>query len=197
MNKQRIAILLAGLACLFAIFAAPASAFTEFRAKTPTTFKVANKGKSTFGVTGAAAPVECGVAAGSGVIKKVVKEEKKEEKKVVIKTTFSSCTAFGFISATVSPVEWEFSATGTVTLLNSITVKTAGCEVTFPSKANSELGTITYTNVAGTNKEIEDKAAVSGMTEESTGSLCGKSGKEASFQGTSIFSAAGVDLEVI
>jgi hypothetical protein len=192
MNKQRIAILLAGLVCLCAILAAPASAFTEFRAKTaPTEIKDKNKGRHVFSIPGAASPVECEEVTGTA---KVTKSKQSLQKQIL---HWIKCVAFGFLPATVSNAEFEVNANGTASVASTWTIKAIGCETIIEPSGNKALKELTYSSVAGTNKEIEVKANVSGITEKSSGGICGNSGSEATYKGTSISSDSGVDLEVV
>jgi hypothetical protein len=191
-NKFKVGLVLASIACLCAAFAASASAFTEFTAKSPNAaIKDVNKGTHTFSIPGASSPVECTVVKSSGTATKT----KSATQQTVV--AYSSCTAFGFLPATVSNADYEFNANGTVTQLNTVTIKATGCEVVVEPTGNSNLKAITYTQVAGTNKEVEIKANVSGITEKAPGGICGNSGKEATYKGTSIVSSTGVDIGIV
>jgi len=87
---------------------------------------------------------------------------------IVDTTLFEGCKAFG-LNATVSPAKIRSSAEGTASMLNTVAVKAIGCELKIPSAKNQNLHTIKYKN---TNKEIEKRAEVAGITSSGTGAAC-------------------------
>lgn len=83
---------------------------------------------------------------------------------------YKKCTAFGFISVTISPAEYDFLAGGKVIIEKEITITTTGCKVSVPAQ---EVGTVTY-STSGNNIKLEPN--VSGIKYTGSGSLCKKTG---------------------
>ncbi len=81
--------------------------------------------------------------------------------------SYTGCKAFG-LAATVSPAEYEFNASGTVTVLKGITIKATGCLVTVPG--GQTVGTVKYLNKP--TGEIEVDSNVTGITSSGTGAAC-------------------------
>ena len=131
--------------------------------------------------------VTCTTAATKGEI------EALEASSQVVTVEYSGCSAFGFVSATVSKAEYDIHANGEVDVLNTIkiSVPLGKCEVTVAPQ--SKLGTVSFENKSG---KIEEKTAVTGITSTSTGSLCGTSGKEGKYTGSSLVEGPGT-LEFI
>lgn len=85
----------------------------------------------------------------------------------LVTVQYESCTAFGFISAKISPAEYLFMSNGTVDLKKTLTIETVGCVVTAP--AQNGLGAVTYTD---SGEGLAIKVNVSGIESEGTGSNC-------------------------
>jgi streptogrisin C len=116
--------------------------------------------------------------------------------------TYAKCFAKILLikfSATVSQAEALFEIGGRLSIENKITIKIpeGKCEVIIPSASNKELGTVAYTNIGKSPKEVEVKAAIEGLTQETIGSseICGKSGKAGKYKGTMIEKAEEGDIE--
>lgn len=109
----------------------------------------------------------CTKAAISG---KVVKGSQKTVKETV---KYSGCTYFGFLM-TVSPAEYEFSAEGTVSLLNKFTMEIPilGCHMTLEPATG--LKSVSYKNLTG--GKLESKLALEGLKYTGTGGECGTGG---------------------
>lgn len=81
---------------------------------------------------------------------------------------YSGCKSFG-LSATVSTAKYSFSADGTASLENTITITALGCTVTVPSAKNQGLSSITYSN---NGKNVKLTPAVKNITSSGSGSTC-------------------------
>lgn len=93
---------------------------------------------------------------------------------------YSSCTAFGFVTVTISPADYDFLANGAVNILHLISIKTTGCEVSVPPQ---EVSSVVYKNVG---KNIELVPNVSAIKYTTHGSTCeNKSGSNGTYTGTS------------
>jgi hypothetical protein len=164
----------------------------EFHFKSaPTTIKEVNKGNFVMSIPGAASPLSCAAVAGEG------SPTKTSGKWITIKTVKrTSCTFAGLSFATVTDTTVEYHSTSTYSMLKTWTIEAplGGCNVTIEPTNNQELSKMTYTNIQGTNKELEVKAVLSGVTEKSSGAVCGKSGKEAKIESTTLISDPGVDI---
>ena len=85
--------------------------------------------------------------------------------------TYSECTFFGE-PASFSPVDYEFHASGAVTIRKPATVTidifgTEACRMTFPAQT---VSTLAYKNLSNGNLEIVP--VVAGIASEGAGSLC-------------------------
>jgi hypothetical protein len=93
---------------------------------------------------------------------------------------YEKCTAFGFVSVTISPADYDFNANGKVNILKLISIKTTGCEVSVPAQT---VGTVAYKNVG---KNIELVPAVEKIKYTAEGSTCKEdSGENGKYTGTS------------
>ena len=126
--------------------------------------------------------VTCTTATTKGTI------EDLEATAFVLTVEYSGCSAFGFVSATVSKAEYEIHADGEVDVLNKIkiSVPLGKCEVEV--EPQDGLGTLSYENKSG---KIEEKTAVTGIESTSTGSLCGTSGSEGKYTGDNLIEREG------
>ncbi len=123
--------------------------------------KLKGKALSTQVFTTKAGKVECTKLSVEGNVTKLVSETQ------VVTVKYESCTAFGFVAATISPAEYLFMANETVDLKKAVTMTAVGCEVTIP--AQNGLATVKYANV-GANMEI--KPNVTGVESEGKGTTC-------------------------
>jgi hypothetical protein len=100
---------------------------------------------------------------------------------------YEKCTAFGFVSVTITEADYNFLANGSTDILNKITITTTGCVVEVPAQ---KVGTVAYKNVG---KNIELVPNVSSISYSATGSLCAKtgSGTNGTYTGTSEVSLTG------
>ncbi|HKO37476.1 MAG TPA: hypothetical protein VJU14_03820 [Solirubrobacterales bacterium] len=120
--------------------------------------------------------IKCTVAETSGTI--VTLPPLKEQH---LTTNYKGCTAFGFATVHVSSATYKLTASGAMDLTNSVTVTVtaAGCDVTFGPQT---LKPISFTNNGGRLSMIPN---VTGITYTTTGGLCGSSGSNGTFTGTS------------
>jgi hypothetical protein len=134
----------------------------------------------------AAGTVECEIMKGTGTVTSLTSETQKAT------VEFSECYAFG-VPTTITPVEFEFNANGTVSILKAVTIKaSASCKISIP--AQSKLSTINYINVTGGKIEIEP--IVKGITSNGTGAACTYSTEsKGAYQGDSIAELVGGSLE--
>ncbi len=122
-----------------------------------------------------AGTVSCEAAAGSGSANAASEWMK-------IKVSYSKCTAFGFIGATINmgTCEYEFHTNGTVDIVPSgckvtITVSGSSCVVEVPSQTG--LKTVSYENKGtGTTRTIREKTNVTGITYTQNAFCSGGSG---------------------
>jgi hypothetical protein len=92
---------------------------------------------------------------------------------------YEKCTAFGFVSITISPVDVDLRANGEADILHLWSLKTTGCEMSIPAQT---VGTIAYKNVG---KNIELVPAMKGLKYTAEGSICkGDSGSNGTMTGT-------------
>jgi hypothetical protein len=188
---RRAVLGLAAIACLGLALAATASA-SEFFAKTvPVEIKATSVGSSAFGLPGASSPITCASVTGEGKLTKSPVNHFNETVK------YSKCSDFGAFAVNISNGYYNVQSNGSTSLENTISMKIplSGCELTLEPTSNKSLTKLVYTN---TKSEIEVKAVVSAITEKSTASACGTSGKSMKYEGTSLLAAstAGVRLEV-
>lgn len=91
---------------------------------------------------------------------------------------YSECTAFGFVGAKVSEVEYEMNANGTIAILNTVTLTVEGvCEVTI---APQTLGSVTYANSGG---ELEVDLALKGIVSKSNNTFLCPAGTNGTYIG--------------
>lgn len=110
----------------------------------------------------AAGNIECETLTGTGAVSALTEEVQKATVK------YGGCFAFG-IATTISPIEFEFNANGTASILKQVTVKaSAFCTITIP--AQSKLSTVTYVNLTGGKIELEPE--IDGITSTGTGDAC-------------------------
>jgi hypothetical protein len=180
MSNQRILGVLAVMLGIVAVHASTAAAFTDFVAKSvPAIIKDKNKTNTIFKTN--AGTVECTNASSGGKVTELKQPTTRETEE------YTGCKAFGNpAKATVG--EFEFHASGTVTILNQITVEVseAECNVKFTSEGNKEQAGVTFTNVLveSTRKDVEIKLATKGVTYVSSGGSCGESGKNGEYKGS-------------
>ena len=94
---------------------------------------------------------------------------------------YKECTAFGFVTAHVSPATLLFTANGTVHLQNSMTISVtfAGCHLTIGPQSLKSLG------YATNGSKLNVTPNVTGITYTTTGGICGSFGGNGTFTGTS------------
>ncbi|MHB1858848.1 MAG: hypothetical protein ACYCUM_01855 [Solirubrobacteraceae bacterium] len=110
----------------------------------------------------AAGAIECNTLKGSGKVTALSSETQ------VATVEVGECTAFS-MPMTFTPIEFEFNANGTVSILNTVTGEVPYyCKVTIPPQ--SDLGSVTYKDAAGGKLEIE--ASVDGITSTGKGPAC-------------------------
>jgi hypothetical protein len=176
MFKIKIGVVLAAVVAVFAIFAAPSMAFKEFVAKN--TGQVKGRGGSQVFVTNAGTFV-CQSTTSEGHVT--------ELKSPQIKATvhYVGCKFLNEL-AKVSPAEYNFNISGTVSVSNTITVVVVGCTVTVEPTANQNLSKVEYANVSGQQKEVEGHQEVENITYKTSGGLCGASGKNGKYKGSAL-----------
>jgi hypothetical protein len=178
------------VACLCAIIAVPTFA-SEFKAKSvPVEVKVTNLSPFIVEVPGISAPLECGSVTGKG---RITKNGFQQAPFIAP----SKCLLGGFVSARVTGTHVNLHANGGLSLEGELVVKVeaGGCELVIAGTSNKSLAKVIYNN---TKADIEVISNVSGLTETSTGSLCGTSGKEAKYKSSLLIESEtpGVRLEV-
>lgn len=195
MNRMRIiGLALVAVFAMSAVAAASASAFTEFVAKPeggkfPVTLTDENPAGNNHVFTTNGKEVVCKKEKSTGTI------EKEKSATNVEEVTYTEChvKAIFEFAAEVSKAKYEFNAKGSVSVLNTITIKVpvAGCEVKVSNenakkeKVNQNLKTVTYKNSEPV-KTLEVKAAVEKITWTGTGGECGKEGAEGKYTGNSV-----------
>lgn len=130
--------------------------------------------------TGGGGSVVCTEAATSGNI------ESTEASSQVVLVEYDGCQAFGFVSATISPAEYELHADGTVDILNTITITVplGFCTVTVGPQ---EVESVSYTSEGGA---IEQHSAVGGIDSTHSGGLC-SSGENGTYTGSNLVERVG------
>lgn len=160
----------------------------------PVKINGANKGLHLF-ETGSGGTIECETVSSNAIAGEPLMQTLNSTVK------YANCFAkIGIIkaAATVSQAEYLFDIGGHVTVRNTITIKAPEkCEITIAPTGNKELGTITYTNVGKSPKEVEVKAEVKGLSQETKGpaEICGKSSKEGKYKGIALEKAEEGDIE--
>jgi hypothetical protein len=162
--------------------------------KAPMKVNGTGKGLQTFEVSDlSTAAVTCETATSKGEV------EPAEVPTLEVSVEYSNCK-MDKGAAKVSPVKYLLGAWGVLSFENTVTIKSALCEITItPPNFNQERRTVTYTNVGKSPVEVEVKNEVSGIHEEVKGpeEACGKAnllgGK---YKGISTLKAATGNLEV-
>lgn len=162
---------------------ADASAHT-FKASQKGELKVKQMQEQLF--TTAAGTIECEELTGKGTVNVLETEVQ------TATIEYKECYAFG-IEAIVSPVEYEFNANGTVSILKAVTIKaSAFCTIKIP--AQSKLSSVRYINLTGGKLELEPD--VLGITSTGSGSGCGYGTEsDGSYAGRSEVELVGGTLE--
>jgi hypothetical protein len=163
---KRIKIIGLALAAVFAITAvaaASASAFTTFKAaKYPVEVKASQIGTNIFEI--GTSKVECTTAAFVGTATA-------DASSIVVHPTYSGCTAFKFVGATVTTTgcNYELFASGKVSIVcetgKKIEIVAGSCTV----KVGAQVGLeeVSYKDIAGPPKEIEVTNKVAKIAYES------------------------------
>ncbi len=184
MRHRRITVLTVCLAALATSTAAVASASaSEFVFSKTGTLK--GKALASQEFTTSAGSFECTGATTSGSVTTL--------KTATQKTTaqYEGCSFFG-VPMTVSPAEYELSASGTFKLLKALTMKaTSICTMTFPAQS---LSGIAYKNEAGGKLALE--STVTGLESSGSGALCTYSKSKGTFTGKSLVELEGGTVEV-
>jgi hypothetical protein len=113
-------------------------------------------------------------------------------KTIVEKVKYSGCPTFGLNGEPISEVEYEVSAEGSLSILNTVTVERLGCTITVEPAKNKGLKSVTYADESG---RLRLDAAVKGITYTSSGGMCGSSGENGEYSGTSEIELVGGTLE--
>ena len=148
MRKIRLAVGLAAIACALGVSAASAYATSSFESKLGE--KITGKQAGTEEFTVYPMTVTCNKAVSKGEV-----PEGSGKSSIKFTTTYSACTTLGgLIKATVSAGEWEYNAEreehpgeGTVTLLNTVTIKPAigtGCRIEIEPQTPEEKLSVLY-----------------------------------------------------
>lgn len=185
MRYIKILVALSAIFALTAVGASAASAASFEASKVPGNLKGKATTTQVFTVNGG--KVECTTATTTG---KVVESPAAAQKVTV---NYSGCKAFGFVSVTISPAEYNLHAAGTVDILNTITINVAGsCTVTVGPQ--SGLKTVSYENKSG---KILEKSAVTGIKYTSSGGFCGTSGTNGTYTGNNEVEEEGGTLKFV
>lgn len=156
---KQAGVMLAAIAVLGSATPAVASAHS-FKASKTGELKATQASGQVF-VTSAGS-IECETLKGTGTVSALTTETQKAT------VEFGGCFAFGY-PTTITPVEFEFNANGTVSILKAVTVKaSANCKIAIP--AQSKLSSVKYINLTGGKLEIE--ALVNGITSTGSGTAC-------------------------
>jgi hypothetical protein len=171
-RKVRILGILGTIAFAFSLVAAANASAAHFQTNETGTVKGKALNTQTFTFSGGTA--KCTTATTSGS----VSEDGPAELKVSV--AYSGCTAFGK-EATVSTAELDLHASGTVDVLNTITVTVSGCTVKIGSQ--SGLKSVSYEDQE--SGKLIEKESLSNISYTSSGGICGSSGSTGSFSGNS------------
>ena len=178
--SKKSTLLIAVVAALSAISVASASAAALTYSATGT---LAGKSLTGQTLTTSAGQVKCLGAQTTGSITSTNSSEQH------ITVNYKSCTALGFVDVDVSPATYLLTASGTAHLQGPITINvtSVACHLTVSAQ---ELKPISYVN--GTSGEppkhtgrVKVTTNASGVSYTSTGGLCGASGSNGTFTGTS------------
>ena len=180
-SMRKLGVLVAVFA-LCAIGAANASAaeFTASATGTLTGKALANQVFTTNGGT-----VTCSTAATKGTI------EKTADTQQTVGVKYSGCTAFGFATVDISEAKYQFTASGPVHILNTISITptffgSSLCTVTVKPQT---VNTVDFANSGSNNVKVTP--TVSGIVYESTGGSCGSSGANGTYTGANEVSREG------
>lgn len=158
-GTRNVGVVLAVVVALGSATTAAASAHS-FKASKTGELKATQLSSQLFVTNGGA--IECETLKGTGNVTSLISETQ------VATVEFGSCNAFS-IPTTMSPIEFEFNANGTVSILKEVTIKASSyCKVTIP--AQTDLSTVTYRNLAGGKLELEP--SVRGITSTGSGPAC-------------------------
>lgn len=185
MKRTRIVgLCLVAVFALSAVAAASASAHEFVASKEGT---VLDHGLNTHKFKTSVGTVECKKVSSEGKAKSGKQETLTE------KVTYSECELTEPFkgSATVSVAEYQFNANETVSVLNTITVKTSLCTITVGPQ--SKLSSVKYKNLTG--GKVEVNAGVKAI-EYKTSGLCGsKTEKTGEYTGLAEAELSGGTLE--
>ncbi len=183
--KKSTSLLVIGILCMFGLFVTSAMAH-EFTASTKSgTAKDTNKYENT---THAHVFITNGGEVTCKEVKSTEPITSTKTKTVKANVKYTECTAFGFVGAEISEAEYEFSAEGSVKVLNTITIKPKGlgCEVKVGPQG--PLTKITYTEKS---PNVEVNSEVGNIAYTSSGGLCGSSGTNGKYKGPVLVSLEG------
>ncbi|MHB1809408.1 MAG: hypothetical protein ACYCU0_08930 [Solirubrobacteraceae bacterium] len=156
---RNVGVALAVIAALGSATAAAASAHS-FKASKTGELKAKQTEWQIFQTSGGT--IECETLNGTGTVSSLTSETQKAT------VEFGYCAAFS-IPATISPVEFEFNANGTVSILKKVTITASGyCKITIP--AQSGLSSVKYIDLSGGKIELEP--TVKGITSTGSGVAC-------------------------
>lgn len=172
-RKVEVLGILATIAFAFSMLAAASASAARFQSDETGTLNGHALNTQTFTFTGGTA--KCTTATTSGSVSGY------EEEALKVKVAYSGCTAFGK-EATVSAAEFELHASGTVDLINTVTISVAGCSVKVGSQ--SGLKSVSYENQTSTGKLVA-KSSLSSIVYTTSGEGCGIGGSNGSFSGNS------------
>jgi len=182
---KRIIVLGAALLVTFGVVAVDAVSVSasgdEFVASKTGKTKSKQYGSQVFS-TGSGT-LECTKVTGSGEIK----EGKSTAHKEVF--TYSGCKAFGSV-ATMSAADYEFNASGSVRLENTVKISVGGeCEISIEPQT---VETASYANKSG---KVEAEASAGKIHSKGSGGSCGGSSIEGTYDGTVIGELEGGTIE--
>lgn len=177
MSRSTIAGLV--LALVMAVGAAPAAAH-EFEASN--TGELMGEGTSALTIKTSGGTIECTKSSVTGTIEALKTES------LILLLHASSCTLFGLIGASASPIELLVGANGAVKILKEFTVSGAGCTVTFPPQI---LSGASYTT---NSSDITAILNVTGLTSSGSGLCAYSSSSNGTLQGSLLILRSGGTL---
>lgn len=171
-----------GVTCIAALalaaMTASAASAASFTASATGTLKGTSTGNQVF-TTGGGGSVTCTHAHTTGTITSTQAASQH------VTVTYTNCTAFGFLGATVSPATYELYANGEVDVENTITISVAGCTTTV--KPQKGLKSVTYTSAGG---KITQHSAVKNIVSTASGFPC-SGGTTGTYTGSNIVERVG------
>lgn len=105
---------------------------------------------------------------------------------------YSACSYLGFVGLEVSEARYLLGANGSLTILNTFTVRVpgAGCSITFGPQ--TPLGSVSYVNSSG---KIEAAFNLGGIKSKGSGGLCGGESASGTYAGKSLIELVGGTIE--